>query len=66
MEKAISFQRSQVIVMLRATMSTLVVLSTGSRWAVVIDPQLDLVGVAEDRLGDGAQHVDVEALDLAR
>ena len=30
-----SFQRAQVIVMLRATMSTLLSCSTGSRWAAV-------------------------------
>ena len=64
MEKAICFQRSQLIVMLRATMST----SLSCR----ADPlcsgdHLELVGVlvAEDRLGNGLHHVDVEAFDLA-
>ena len=65
-EKAICAQRSQVIVMLRTTMSTpFFVLQDGDPVARLDDDELHLVLVAEDRLGDGVDHVDVEALDLA-
>ena len=51
MEKPIWFQRSQLIVMLRATMSTDPFCSDGIRWAAVITAQLVRVLVAEDRFG---------------
>ncbi len=60
-----SFHRAQLIVMLRATMSTLLVLEHGEALGRGDDPELDLVRVAEDRLRDRVEHVDVEALDLA-
>ena len=59
-------QRSQLMVNVRATRSTSWFSSTSSRWAGRDDPELQPVRVAEDRGRHGVQHVDVEALDLAR
>ena len=58
------FQRSQLIVMVRATMSTLPSWRAFSRSPAVMTFGVILFGSAEDGLRDRVEHVDVEALDL--